>query len=190
MQQPTNLYMKVDDFVESLSHDLYAIQIPRLNKVVKTEMEKVLDVFSQVKYKTKDNKILEYTGDSDSPVLKRMIKRLNMCLANRELINQMHLEEELEMEFLLIEKKMQKERRMKEEERRMKEEECRMKEEERRMKEEERRMKEEERRMKEEERRLKEEAISMLDDERKQTELLQKQIAELKKMMDEKEGRS
>ena len=95
-----------DNFIETLSHDLYAIQIPRLNMVAQTEMEKMLDVFSQVKYKTKDNKILEFTGEVDNPMVERMLKRLNMALLDEDVIRQMQFEEEIETEFNMVNKKL------------------------------------------------------------------------------------
>ncbi len=110
-----------DNFVETLSHDLYAIQIPRLNMVAQTEMEKMLDVFSQVKYKTDDNKILDYTGSADNPMVERMLKRLNTALLDEDLIRKMQFEEEVEMEFAMVHSKLDEALRAKEEERKAKE---------------------------------------------------------------------
>jgi hypothetical protein len=112
----TNRQIKArDNFVETLSHDLYAIQIPRLNKVARTEMENMLDVFSQVKYKTDDSKVLEYTGNTDNPMVERILNRLNTGLLDQELIRQMQFEEEVEMEFSLVQDQLEEERKAKEE---------------------------------------------------------------------------
>jgi hypothetical protein len=155
----TNKRIKaIDDFVETLSHDLYAIQIPRLNKVARTDMENVLDVFSQVKYKTDDSKVLEYTGDSENPIVERMVKRLNTALMDQELIRQMNFEEEVELEFNLAHGETEKERKQKE---------AAIK-------------------MAEEERKQKEAAIISAEEKTIQNELLQKQIDELKKLLNEK----
>ena len=53
------------DFVEKLSHDLYAIQIPRLKMQVRTKLEQTSDVFNQSKDKTTDPRvarIIKYLG--------------------------------------------------------------------------------------------------------------------------------
>ena len=86
------------DFVERLSHDLYAIQIPRLKMQVRTEVESMLDVFNQNKYKTPDKHILEYTGDMSNPHVQRMVKHLNRALITNdyELLHQMLVEDEIE----------------------------------------------------------------------------------------------
>jgi hypothetical protein len=155
----TNRKIKArDNFVETLSHDLYAIQIPRLNKVARTEMENMLDVFSQVKYKTDDSKVLEYTGNTDNPMVERMLNRLNTGLLDQELIRQMQFEEEVEMEFALVQNQLEEERKAKEEAVKLAEE----------------------------ERKRKEEAIILAEEKTKQNELLEKQITELKKRLNEK----
>jgi hypothetical protein len=126
----TNRHIKArHNFIETLSHDLYAIQIPRLNKVARTEMEKMLDVFSQLKYKTDDNKVLEYTSDTDNPMVERMLNRLNMALLDQELIRKMQFEEEVEMEFAMVQEKLDEALKIAEQERKQKEEERKQKEE-------------------------------------------------------------
>ena len=94
------------DFVERLSHDLYAIQIPRLKMHARTEVESMLDVFNQNKYKTSDKHILEYTGDMSNPHVQRMVKHLNRALItdDYELLHQMLVEDEIES---LLESKRQ-----------------------------------------------------------------------------------
>ena len=87
-----------NDFVERLSHDLYAIQIPRLKMQVRTEVEQMLDVFNQTKYKTSDKHVLEYTGDMSNPHVQRMVKHLNRALItdDYDLLHQMLVEDEIE----------------------------------------------------------------------------------------------
>jgi hypothetical protein len=124
-----------EPFIETLSHDLFVIQIQRLKMEVKTELEKVMDVFSQVKYSTNDNHVLEYTGDMSNPKVERIVKRLNEAILDNELLEAMWAEEEVSDEFEKLESLIEEERRAKEEERKAKEEERRAKEEERRAKE-------------------------------------------------------
>jgi hypothetical protein len=127
-----------EDFVEQLSHDLYAIQIPRLKMVAQHELEKILDIFSQHKYITADNKVLEYTGDTSNPKVELMLKRLNMALLDERILEAMYAEEEVENEILSQNVKIEKLSQQLEEERKAKEEERKAKEEERKAKEEER----------------------------------------------------
>ena len=85
-----------EDFVEKLSHDMYAIQIPRLKMAVQTELEKMLDIFNVEKYKTSDSRILEYTGDTSDPRIERIVKHLSRGIVrNNKLLNQMLMEEQM-----------------------------------------------------------------------------------------------
>ena len=83
-----------EDFIEKLSHDMYAIQIPRLKMAAQTELEKVLDIFNAEKYKTSDSRILEYTGDISDPNVERIVKHLGRAIIkDGKLLNQMLMEE-------------------------------------------------------------------------------------------------
>ena len=93
-----------EDFVEKLSHDLYAIQIPRLKMQVKTDLEEMLDVFNQNKYKTNDNHIFEYTGNSTNPKVVGMLKHLGRALvSDPNLLHQILMEEHMEREMRVVE---------------------------------------------------------------------------------------
>ncbi len=89
-----------EDFVEKLSHDLYAIQIPRLKMHVGTDLEKMLDVFNHKKYKTSDSRVFEYTGDTSDPRVARIVKHLGRALIdNDNLLHSMLVEDEIEAHF-------------------------------------------------------------------------------------------
>jgi hypothetical protein len=103
-----------EPFIETLSHDLFVIQIPRLEMEVKTELEKVLDVFSQVKYSTNDSHVLEYTGDLSNPKVERIVKRLNEAMLDDELLEALWAEEEVNEEFEVLEAQIEVERKAKE----------------------------------------------------------------------------
>jgi uncharacterized protein YbaA (DUF1428 family) len=91
------------------------IQIPRLKKMaVQTELEKMLDVFSQSKYKTKDSHVLEYTGDMSDPRVARVIKYLNRAMSNDEIRRAMDAEDEVEGMFSQLEEELEEERKAKE----------------------------------------------------------------------------
>jgi hypothetical protein len=88
-----------EDFVEKLSHDLYAIQIPRLKMHARTELEQMLDVFNQNKYKTADNHILEYMGSTQDPRIARVVKHLGRAIvSNPDLLHAMVMEDFMEAE--------------------------------------------------------------------------------------------
>jgi hypothetical protein len=94
-----------EDFVEKLSHDLYAIQIPRLKMQVRTDLEKMLDVFNSAKYKTSDNRIFEYTGDTSDPRIARVVKHLGRAIIDDDnMLHSMLVEDEIE-ELLAREKR-------------------------------------------------------------------------------------
>ena len=85
-----------EDFVEQLSHDTYVIQIPRLKMVAQTELEKMLDVFSQTKYKTLGKYFSEFTGDMNDPRVARLVKRLHRGIIDGDLLHAMYVEDEIE----------------------------------------------------------------------------------------------
>ncbi len=118
-----------ENFVEQLSHDMYVIQISRLKKMVaQTELEKILDVFSQDKYKTTDNHVLEYTGDMNDPRVARIIKYLNRAMSDEEIRRAMDAEDEVEGLISQLEEEIEQERQAKEQERQAKEQERQAKE--------------------------------------------------------------
>jgi hypothetical protein len=94
----TNHKLKVkEDFVEKLSHDFYAIQIPRLKMQARTEIEQMLDVFNQNKYKTSDSHVLEYTGNVNDPRIARVVKHLGRAIvSNPDLLHAMIMEDLME----------------------------------------------------------------------------------------------
>lgn len=111
-----------ENFVEQLSHNMYVIQIPRLKKMVaQTELEKMLDVFSQNKYKTTDSHVLEYTGDMSDPRIARIIKYLNRAMSDDEIRRAMDAEDEVEGILAELEEELEQERQAKEQALRAKE---------------------------------------------------------------------
>ncbi|MBL7815850.1 MAG: hypothetical protein JNL70_12620 [Saprospiraceae bacterium] len=98
-----------ENFVEQLSHDMYVIQIPRLRKMVaETPLEKILDVFSQTKYKTSDTHVLDYTGDMSDPRVERIVKYLNRAMSAYEIRRAMDAEDEVERALSRIQDEAQR----------------------------------------------------------------------------------
>lgn len=125
------LYTK-EEFVEKLTHDSYIIQIPRLEKEVRTELERVLTVFNQA-YITTDRKILqlqeEDLGKGENELLEKLVGRLRKAVSDDQLLLELELEEEYtrilddayrkaliaEEKLLLAEEKAEKEVKLAEE---------------------------------------------------------------------------
>jgi hypothetical protein len=146
-----------ENFVEQLSHDMYVIQIPRLKMVAQTQLEKVLDVFSQTKYRTNDKHVLEYTGDISDPSIERMVKYLSRAMSDEDIRRAMDAEDEVESVITQLEEEKETERKEKEEERKAKEEAIKREE----------------------------QAIQREEDERRAKELAYSQIEVLKKQLEE-----
>ena len=67
--------------------------------VAQTELEELLDVFNVAKYKTNDKHILEYTGTSTNPKVKRLLRHLSQATEVHEIIERMKMEDEVENAF-------------------------------------------------------------------------------------------
>ena len=84
-----------EDFVELLTHDTYVIQLRRLTTTTRTKLEQVLNVFS-AEYKTDDEHQLDFVGDLEEPLVKKMVTRLGRAIASDEIRNIMDVEDELD----------------------------------------------------------------------------------------------
>jgi len=83
-------------FIEQLTHDSYVIQIPRLKKQVRNELETVLKVFNQA-YVSDDTKILIFDeSEIDNDLLVLMTKRLRKAATEEEVLRKIEIEEEVE----------------------------------------------------------------------------------------------
>ncbi len=87
-----------DEFVETLTHDCYVIQIPFLQPSIQTSMERILLVFNQ-RFIKNDEKILDIPSDVKDEVLQKIIRRLSMALTDPDIQEQMESEEIFEEEL-------------------------------------------------------------------------------------------
>jgi len=87
-----------EEFVEKLTHDSYIIQIPRLKKKVRNEIESVLKVFNQSYNTNDDKKTLEFQEkDFEGDELLQLIAgRLRKAATEEELLRKIEIEEEVE----------------------------------------------------------------------------------------------
>ncbi|MBN8589411.1 MAG: hypothetical protein J0L94_13950, partial [Rhodothermia bacterium] len=64
----------------------------------KTKMEKVLQVFSP-EYKTSDNHQVNFKGDLNEPLVKKIVARLERAMASEEIREKMDVEDEIDRIF-------------------------------------------------------------------------------------------
>jgi hypothetical protein len=84
-----------EDFVELLTHDSYLIQVRLLAGKSRTQLERVLQVFSP-EYLTDDEHQLDFKGDISEPLVRKMVDRLGRAIASEEMRNRMDLEDEID----------------------------------------------------------------------------------------------
>ena len=89
-----NVIKEKIDFIESLSHDSFIIQVPHLRKKYKTEVEQLLSVFDQHNI-TSDCHILNVREEDFSEKYHPIIRRLQIAIAEPEVRTTMNIEDEI-----------------------------------------------------------------------------------------------
>lgn len=85
-----------DDFIESLSHDSFVVQISKLHGEMKTKMERILSIFNQKWIFDEDNKwLLQYDEDNEAldDETKRILKRLSIAAESNDVRDRIKAEE-------------------------------------------------------------------------------------------------
>ncbi|WPD21413.1 MAG: hypothetical protein SD837_14530 [Candidatus Electrothrix scaldis] len=84
-----------EEFIESLTHDSYVIQIPRLRKKRRNELEVLLSIFDQSQ-QTPDNRHFLNLNEEDYPEeFRRVIRRLVKAGAEQDVCETMDLEDDI-----------------------------------------------------------------------------------------------
>jgi hypothetical protein len=83
-----------EEFVELLTHDSFVIQARRLPPETKTKLERVLQIFNP-KFKTNDRHKLDFTGNTDDPIVQKMVNRLQRAIVSDEVRHNMDVEDEV-----------------------------------------------------------------------------------------------
>ncbi|HNF25796.1 MAG TPA: hypothetical protein PKV80_15105 [Leptospiraceae bacterium] len=96
-----------NEFIDSLTHDSFVIQLFGLETKMRNRLEKVLSVFSQAADKLKEH-IVYYNYRLDDDLQQRIVTRLNYAASDEKLKRQMDLEEEILMELQDLERKIEK----------------------------------------------------------------------------------
>ncbi len=87
---------KKDEFIESLSHDSFVVQISKLHGEMKTKMERILSIFNQKWIFDEDNKwLLQYDEDNKEldEETRKILKRLSIAAESNEVKEQIKAEE-------------------------------------------------------------------------------------------------
>jgi hypothetical protein len=87
-----------EDFVELLTHDSYLIQIRKLVGKSRTKLERILQVFS-LEYQTQNKHQMDFRGDVNEPLVKKIIDRLGRAIASDEIRDKMDVEDEIDRIF-------------------------------------------------------------------------------------------
>jgi hypothetical protein len=105
-----NIISEKEDFIESLTHDSYVIQIPALKEKRRNELEILLSVFDQSN-RTSDNHILNVKQEDFPDIHRDIIRRLQKAVIDKEMRKKMDLEdtmlEDLENMVRAIERQAQ-----------------------------------------------------------------------------------
>ncbi len=97
---------KTNEFIDSLTHDSFVIQLFELKTPMQNRLEKVLSIFSQATERLKDH-IVYYDFPTDDDLQNQIVRRLNYAASDETLKRQMDLEEEVLMELQDLERKIE-----------------------------------------------------------------------------------
>ncbi len=95
-----------EEFIESLTHDSYIIQIPYLKQKYKTDIENLLSIFDQDNVKN-DKHILNVNPNNYPEKFKKIIRRLQQAMAEEEVRDTMDFEDEYVEELETLERRIQ-----------------------------------------------------------------------------------
>jgi hypothetical protein len=93
-----------EDFIELLTHDSYVIQVRLLPTETKSKLERILQIFNP-QFKTDDKHKLDFTGDTNEPIVQKMLNRLQRAIADDDMRHKMDFEDEIER---IVERENQK----------------------------------------------------------------------------------
>jgi hypothetical protein len=84
-----------EEFIELLTHDSYVIQVRLLPPQTKSKLERILQVFNP-QFKTDDKHKLDFTGDTNEPIVQKMLNRLQRAISDDDMRHKMDFEDEIE----------------------------------------------------------------------------------------------
>jgi len=98
---------KKEEFIESLTHDSFIIQIPQLRKKYQTEVEQLLSVFDQ-RNATLDSHILNVNEEDFPEKYRSIIRRLQKAIVEPDMRDKMDIEDEIVEELQELERELEK----------------------------------------------------------------------------------
>ncbi len=96
-----------EEFIESLTHDSYIIQIPFLRKKRRNDLEKILSIFDQDQ-RMDDNHILNVDEDDFPIKYRNIIRRLQSAVVEKQVRDSMQIEDEIVTELERMERHIAK----------------------------------------------------------------------------------
>ena len=84
------------EFINNLTHESYTIQIPRLELNQQSELEQVLEIFSQDNVVSDNIHNLKIEKDYTNPLVKKIIRRLSKAAASEAIRRKMDAEDMIE----------------------------------------------------------------------------------------------
>ena len=83
------------EFIKKLTHESYVIQVNRLNKGHRNELEDILEVFSQENF-VHNKQQIDFQKSLDNPLVNKMVRRLSKAAADEEVRRTMEGEDHLD----------------------------------------------------------------------------------------------
>lgn len=96
-----------EEFIESLTHDSFIIQIPHLRQKYQTEVEQLLSVFDQ-RNVTSDHHILNVKEQDFPPKYRPLIRRLQRAITEPDVRKTMDIEDEILEDLQDLEREIEK----------------------------------------------------------------------------------
>ncbi|HLP48062.1 MAG TPA: hypothetical protein VK469_19115 [Candidatus Kapabacteria bacterium] len=100
-----------NDFIERLTHDSYVIQVPGLQLQMRNRLEYVLSIFKQENFIDAEHHLKGYKYETEDELVKKILRRLEMAAADKELLEELEMEEmairEYECSLGKLEQKLQ-----------------------------------------------------------------------------------
>ncbi len=82
-----------------MSHNSYVIQVPGLKLKMKTNLEHVLSVFAQEKFKSGTRVLKEYNYKPKNELMRLIVRRLAKAAGDEKFMRQVELEDMAEREY-------------------------------------------------------------------------------------------
>ena len=93
-----------EEFIESLTHDSFIIQIPFLHEKRQNKLSLMLSLFDQSQKDPNDKHFLEITEDNYPPEFEFLVRKLREAAMESEVVKVMQVEDELINEFSNLER--------------------------------------------------------------------------------------